>query len=744
MILSELSNNELLVLNNILGYNLDFEGCEGSTVNEILNKIENSEDCNGTEMNNAETKAFINAARKCIERNPSLGEYKMVDCSDKSIANTATFSDGDDAVVVFWGTTGEKEWYDNVKVAGDYFIKNDADDGEIGSVYQEEASEYIREISEKFGYKNITVTGHSKGGNKAQYVTLVSDNIDRCVVFDGQGFSKDFVEAYKDIIDQKKSIITNISAEKDIVNGLLVNIAGTKLYVDTSKVPEEYIQNFFHYHKPNILLDPNGELYNTDGVEPSQLTCFINEYTVYLSSIEDDEQREKAIEFAAQIASKAMVIMNLDSDEEKNQATKELMALLKNTDNTEAISVFVAYTFEFAEENNLQYKEVLEMLSPIVDTSAFDTWHGELLWEALFDASKNISADEFIDLCLQVKEWADSKELSTWDEFLAYIKEDPIRIIDLYASLDLSKETVNQAIKDFLSDENISKLIANLAADYPEAYGVITDLMENPITRSWIEAVGGIAVVLTVTALIANHINVQIEAIKQDVKIAIEYIGRQVGKAIDYISEKIAEGIDYVEDKVEQAVDYIQDKVSEFYNELKNTVRSGLNSALAKVYSEAEKIVTKGSRFINSAVDTAGRILSAAKRVSVAAIDAVLKYTQPFFYSIASKVYRLRQGEVTINLVKLKRCVNTLYRLASRISALDSRLDSLYYRLSKNNIEQQEGVFTSLASMYNLFRADLNIDEGASIRRKANALSELLEGFENVERKIINNAPKKI
>lgn len=738
--MKELSNNELLVLTNILGYNLDFEGCENCSVNAILKKMEESSDCLGVEMNNAEAKAFIAAARKCIEKNPSLGEYKLVDCSDKSVANTCTFVNGDDAVVVFWGTTGGEEWYDNVKAAGDYFLKNDIEDEEFGSVYQEEASEYIKKMSET--YKNITVTGHSKGGNKAQYVALMSDNVDRCVSFDGQGFSKDFVERYAEEIERNKGKITNISAEKDIVNGLLISIAGTKLYVDTSNVPEEYTKNFFHYHKPNILLDVNGELRNTEGVEPSPLTGFINEYTVYLSCIENDDQREKAIEFAAQIAAIAMT--GMDSKDEMDQTIDTLLDMLKDTNNTEAISIFLAYTFEFAEENNLQYKDILNLLAPIVDISKLNNPYFELLWEALFDASRNISANEFIDLCTQVKEWADSKELGSWDVFLDYIMEDPLRLIDLYVSLDLSKETVNQAISDFLSEENIAKLLANLSQDYPEAYGVVSDLMKNPFTRIEIEKLGILAVVLVTTGLIANHIIVNWDTIVQNIQLAVEYIGQQIGKAVEYISSKIAEGIEYAKDKVEQAVDFVKDKVSEFYNELKDAVRVGLNSALAKVYSKAEEIVTKGRRFADAVTDTARKVLNAAKKVSVAAIEGILKYTQPIFYSIASKIYRLKQGEVSINFSKLKRSVNTLYRLASRISSLDSRLDSLYYRLAQNNIEQEEGVFTSFASMYNLFRADLNIDEGASIRRKANALSTLLEGFESVERNIINKAPKKI
>ena len=57
----------------------------------------------------------------------------------------------------------------------------------------EDKAVYIKNLPKEYG-NNITVTGHFKGGNKAQYVTIVTDRIGRCVSFDGQGFSKEFLE----------------------------------------------------------------------------------------------------------------------------------------------------------------------------------------------------------------------------------------------------------------------------------------------------------------------------------------------------------------------------------------------------------------------------------------------------------------------------------------------------------------------------------------------------------------------
>jgi len=128
--------------------------------------------------------------------------------------------DDENATLVFRGTGGTyKAWEDNV--LGEY--KSDTN-------LQSLASDFVR--YECGGYKNITVTGHSKGGNLSQYVTVVcADQIDKCVSFDGQGFGKGFLEKYDKEIDVAKDKITCINGFNDFVNILLTPIAGTILYV---------------------------------------------------------------------------------------------------------------------------------------------------------------------------------------------------------------------------------------------------------------------------------------------------------------------------------------------------------------------------------------------------------------------------------------------------------------------------------------------------------------------------------
>ena len=69
----------------------------------------------------------------------------------------------EDVVVIFRGTAGDAiEWEDNIMNA----CRED-------SPVMLESVDYINNLPEEYG-DSITVSGHSKGGNRAQYVTIVT------------------------------------------------------------------------------------------------------------------------------------------------------------------------------------------------------------------------------------------------------------------------------------------------------------------------------------------------------------------------------------------------------------------------------------------------------------------------------------------------------------------------------------------------------------------------------------------
>ena len=94
-----------------------------------------------------------------IKSDPDLYSLDIVN-KDDSVPAICFNDDPEHAVVVFRGTSGKDEWIDNAIGLG-------VSDTER----QKAALDYI----ENLPYDSITVAGHSKGGNKAQYVTVLSD-----------------------------------------------------------------------------------------------------------------------------------------------------------------------------------------------------------------------------------------------------------------------------------------------------------------------------------------------------------------------------------------------------------------------------------------------------------------------------------------------------------------------------------------------------------------------------------------
>lgn len=158
-----------------------------------------------------------------IQENPEFGMLSASRRLEEADVRAICYTDpkDEDPVVVFRGTGGTKEaWSDNFD--GAYY-----EDTRIQSV----ASDFVK--YECGIYKDVVVTGHSKGGNMAQYVTVKNtEKIESCLSFDGQGFGDDFISENPMLIAEAAPKIKSISAYNDFVNILLTCIAGTCIYVN--------------------------------------------------------------------------------------------------------------------------------------------------------------------------------------------------------------------------------------------------------------------------------------------------------------------------------------------------------------------------------------------------------------------------------------------------------------------------------------------------------------------------------
>ena len=241
----KLTYEDLILLDNLIY--LEWDAKEDEELINIVYDLLNTEELDNLidNMGNCTIKMpkseWVNILKQ-IENKPNLKNLRIKNVYNyKSGMRVACFVDGENnATVVFRGTTTAKEWEDNGQGAYEY-----------DTVEQIDALNYINSLE----VNNITVTGHSKGGNKAQYVTVLSSKIIKCISINGQGFSNEFINKYKDKINKNKSKIICINSKYDYVNCLFNSIAGESHYIQT-----ELQINPFYYHKFNILLDQNGDL----------------------------------------------------------------------------------------------------------------------------------------------------------------------------------------------------------------------------------------------------------------------------------------------------------------------------------------------------------------------------------------------------------------------------------------------------------------------------------------------------
>ena len=151
-----------------------------------------------------------------------------------------------EAIVAFKGTQSDAEWVDNV--SGLY---------QVPTAFQKNALNWYRSLELK-DYDNVTIMGHSKGGNKAKYITIMDDSVDSCFSYDGQGFSDEFIQKYSFKIIKNRHKILNIIEESDFVNILLNDVGKKEFYLGTNFGRLGFAEN--HCANAILFFDDEGEM----------------------------------------------------------------------------------------------------------------------------------------------------------------------------------------------------------------------------------------------------------------------------------------------------------------------------------------------------------------------------------------------------------------------------------------------------------------------------------------------------
>jgi len=127
---------------------------------------------------------------------------------DTGFSATLFVTPNKEAIVAFQGT--------NVGVNADTVSVVSSKYKEL-TMQQEAALGFMERNVQGKGYRNVSVTGHSQGGQLAQTVALLSIGVSKCVVFNSVGFNDRFLRVYRKEINANAGKITSYKALWDRV-----------------------------------------------------------------------------------------------------------------------------------------------------------------------------------------------------------------------------------------------------------------------------------------------------------------------------------------------------------------------------------------------------------------------------------------------------------------------------------------------------------------------------------------------
>lgn len=241
------------------------------------------------------------AADNLTLANSTLGNFTL----SKSGLTACTFTKPHGSVSVIFKGTGSGEWLDSgeglsgipeentyIAYSKNGKVVSRTVQSDYATTQQVDALNWFNKIAAQNSWNthtDITVSGHSKGGNKAQFVAVNSDLVDNCFSFDGQGFSPEAVSSFKNQFgsnfEKRKLNIFSFAADNDYVN-----ILGERI------MPKEniyYIKSRMGFHPLEAILDTNGKF--NPLAEQGELSRYIESVSKELMNMEPHVRQYAAL-----------------------------------------------------------------------------------------------------------------------------------------------------------------------------------------------------------------------------------------------------------------------------------------------------------------------------------------------------------------------------------------------------------------------------------------------------------------
>jgi len=285
------------VLNTLLCIIPGRPAIENRTVTQIVTLLQ--EDSHN--LTNAQRKQLLEIQKVINSNGASYHCWSEIRISDTSWdmgfdsgTSGAVFTDGSGNITVSFRGAGDREWLDNCAAYSGY--------GKPFSTQQNRALKYFDTVAKTYnngrGFTvsdHITVTGHCKGGNKAQFVTLNSIYgafINKCYSLNGQGFSKWAVEKMKKRHGEKSFQIQqgkmySICGENDYVN--IMGVVKVIPQENTFYVKTPDARSFLDYHEVAYMLR-NGQL--GDNVKQGDIARLATSLISDINELPPDQQRQ--------------------------------------------------------------------------------------------------------------------------------------------------------------------------------------------------------------------------------------------------------------------------------------------------------------------------------------------------------------------------------------------------------------------------------------------------------------------